>query len=449
MDTFNFVLGVLVFVVIFTITWAIKRGKNERKAEKEKETPRSSYTSVTVNSNAKKDDVLTRHPVNSSGSDADRKKAETLENRINRLKNQLASVQYAIEQYEAPGDLDAAAKIVDDKGAFQVIAPVDLRSLDMSDLKKKYKENEKEIASLFKTYASKYTTKTNTALYKLMVLALEAELQNILHTIKYGKLEDCIVRIRELTGKYYSIATDGNQSIAPSIQKFIARLEYFYIEAVKIEYEYYVKKEQQKEEQKAIREQARQEAADRKANEAMQKKLEDEAQKYDIEIKRLSDAMESADRESEEYVTLKQQMDKIVSLKEEIAEKQEELAELQNGKAGTVYVISNIGAFGENVFKVGMTRRLVPQDRIDELSSASVPFPFDVHSMIFSKDAPALETKLHRRLADMRINKVNMHKEFFRVSLDEIEQIVHEEDPTAEFHRTALAEQYNQSMSIN
>lgn len=449
MDTFNFVLGVLVFVVIFTITWAIKRGKNERKAEKEKETPRSSYTSVTVNSNAKKDDVLTRHPVNSSVSDADRKKAETLENRINRLKNQLASVQYAIEQYEAPGDSDAAAKIVDDKGAFQVIAPVDLRSLDMPDLKKKYKENEKEIASLFKTYASKYTTKTNAALYKLMVLALEAELQNILHTIKYGKLEDCIVRIRELTGKYYSIATDGNQSIAPSIQKFIARLEYFYIEAVKIEYEYYVKKEQQKEEQRAIREQARQEAADRRANELQMKKLQEEGKKYDQEIARLTDAIQNANEGTDEYTALMEQMEKVVALKEEIVEKQEEIAELQNGKAGTVYVISNVGAFGDGVFKVGMTRRLVPQDRIDELSSASVPFPFDIHSMIFSEDAPALETKLHHRLNEMRINKVNTHKEFFKVSLDEMERIVHEEDPTAEFRRTALAEQYNQSMSIN
>lgn len=94
-----------------------------------------------------------------------------------------------------------------------------------------------------------------------------------------------------------------------------------------------------------------------------------------------------------------------------------------------------------------MTRRLEPQDRVDELGSASVPFKFDVHSFIFSDDAVALENKLHEILNNKRVNKVNMRKEFFKTSIDELEQIVNDIDPTAEFKRTILAEEYRQSLS--
>lgn len=95
-----------------------------------------------------------------------------------------------------------------------------------------------------------------------------------------------------------------------------------------------------------------------------------------------------------------------------------------NMKAGYVYIISNIGAFGENVYKIGMTRRLDPQDRIDELGDASVPFNFDVHAMIFSDDAPALEASLHKAFEDKKINMVNQRREFFNVTLDEIKEVV-------------------------
>ena len=112
-----------------------------------------------------------------------------------------------------------------------------------------------------------------------------------------------------------------------------------------------------------------------------------------------------------------------------------------------MYIISNLGAFGENIFKIGMTRRLNPQDRVDELGSASVPFKFDVHSFIFSDNAVELENKLHNILNEKRVNKVNMRKEFFYTTIDELENIVTEIDPTAEFNRTMLAEEFRQSQS--
>ena len=120
-----------------------------------------------------------------------------------------------------------------------------------------------------------------------------------------------------------------------------------------------------------------------------------------------------------------------------------------NQKAGYVYIISNIGAFGEGVYKIGMTRRLDPLDRIAELSGASVPFRFDVHALLFSDDAPALEAVLHRTFADKRVNRINNRKEFFRVSLEEIEKVVKENyDKIAEFTTLPDAQEYRETLSL-
>lgn len=120
-----------------------------------------------------------------------------------------------------------------------------------------------------------------------------------------------------------------------------------------------------------------------------------------------------------------------------------------NQKAGYVYIISNIGAFGPNVYKIGMTRRLDPQDRIDELGDASVPFNFDVHAMIFSDDAPALEAALHKAFEDRKLNMVNTRREFFDVSLDEIKSVIRKNfDKTVEFIDVPDAEQYRISLKM-
>ena len=100
------------------------------------------------------------------------------------------------------------------------------------------------------------------------------------------------------------------------------------------------------------------------------------------------------------------------------------------------------------MFKIGMTRRMIPQDRVDELGSASVPFKFDVHAMIFSDDAVALEQKLHNELNDYRVNKVNYRKEFFKADIETLKNMVEEIDPTAEFVTTMLAEEFRQGNSI-
>lgn len=121
-----------------------------------------------------------------------------------------------------------------------------------------------------------------------------------------------------------------------------------------------------------------------------------------------------------------------------------------NERAGYVYIISNIGSFGEGIYKIGMTRRLEPTDRIDELGSASVPFKFDIHALIFSADAPSLETALHQAFADYRVNKVNNRKEFYKIPLKEIEKLVKQyHDKTVTFEYVAPAEQYRETLKIN
>ena len=278
-----------------------------------------------------------------------------------------------------------------------------------------------------------------------MVIALRAELQNILYNLKYEKLDTSIEDVKKVTKKFLKVAGEGNQSIAGTLTKFIGEIEYLFINAVKIEYNYYVKKEQARQEQLAIREQMRQEAQERKELEAERKKIEREESKYTTEIDKLKEQLESA-KDAE----LEQLNARILELQSQLSDvivKKEEISNLANGKAGNVYVISNLGSFGENVFKVGMTRRLNPQDRVNELGDASVPFKFDVHSFIFSEDAVGLEKKLHTILNDKRVNKVNMRKEFFYTSVDELEELVTEIEPTAEFNKTMLAEEFRQSLS--
>lgn len=114
---------------------------------------------------------------------------------------------------------------------------------------------------------------------------------------------------------------------------------------------------------------------------------------------------------------------------------------------GNVYIVSNIGSFGQNIFKIGMTRRLVPEDRINELSNASVPFPFDVHAIIHSKDAPTLEASLHKIFNARRVNMVNLRKEFFEVPLIEIKAELEKQGIEAEWTEAARAEQYRESLA--
>ncbi|PHK14320.1 hypothetical protein VF12_40975, partial [Nostoc linckia z15] len=142
----------------------------------------------------------------------------------------------------------------------------------------------------------------------------------------------------------------------------------------------------------------------------------------------------------------------IARLEQELQEAQEKkeraMSMAQQTKRGHVYVISNIGSFGENVYKIGMTRRLEPEDRVKELGDASVPFQFDIHAMIYSDEAPTLEYELHKAFTNRKVNMLNYRKEFFNVTLEEIEQKIQEIGIEAEFSKIPEAMEYRETLAI-
>lgn len=201
------------------------------------------------------------------------------------------------------------------------------------------------------------------------------------------------------------------------------------------------------EEQRRTREQMREEE---KARREYERAMKEAAKEEEM----LRKAMEKAQKQIES-ATEANRVEfeaKLEELKKKLAEAEERgqraMSMAQQTKHGNVYVISNIGSFGENVYKVGMTRRLEPLDRVRELGDASVPFPFDVHAIIESDDAPGLENDLHKALALMQMNKVNPRKEFFRVSLADIKTLVEQRGLNASWTMIADAAEYRETLAI-
>ena len=220
------------------------------------------------------------------------------------------------------------------------------------------------------------------------------------------------------------------------------------IEELRLAAEYELQKQEEKE---LLREQREKEREDKKLQaeiKAKRKQLEKDRDHFKNMVAKVTELLKEAKN------------DEVDELKRQLAEYQDKLSELDeieedidyregHATAGYVYVISNIGSFGEDVYKIGVTRRLEPLERIRELSSASVPFQFDVHALIFSEEAFALETELHNQLANYKVNKVNGRKEYFKVSFEEIRNILatHKE-LTVELNEDAEAFEYRQTKAI-
>ena len=183
---------------------------------------------------------------------------------------------------------------------------------------------------------------------------------------------------------------------------------------------------------------------------AAREKIAKEKKHFTAAIKDLEDKLSHASSDKEKEL-IKSKLTQVQGKYSELENEEKTIDYREkNAKAGYVYVISNIGAFGENVYKIGMTRRLEPMDRIDELGDASVPFAFDVHALIFSDDAPALESRLHDHFYGSRINKINSRKEFFRANILEIEKIIKTHyDKVVDVVKDAPAEQYRESLLID
>jgi len=209
-----------------------------------------------------------------------------------------------------------------------------------------------------------------------------------------------------------------------------------------------LKKEEEKERLRAQRELEREEAKAQREYLAEVKRQERLEKDKEIALKAAKERLLIA---SEEHrAAVEKEIEKIeVELTEAIIAKGRMLSMSEQTRIGHVYIISNRGSFGDRMVKIGMTRRLEPLDRVKELGDASVPFPFDVHAIIFSEDAPKLEKYLHKAFEEKRVNKVNSRKEFFHANLDEIAGIINEKLPDTPFDATAAPLEYMQSISIS
>lgn len=204
---------------------------------------------------------------------------------------------------------------------------------------------------------------------------------------------------------------------------------------------------EEKEEQRRIKEQLREEEKARREYERAIKEAEKEE-------KTIQQAIDKATKElmfagEEQRLALEQKLAELqIKFEEAEAKNQRAISMAQQTRSGHVYVISNIGSFGENVYKIGMTRRLEPLDRVRELSDASVPFAFDVHAMIYSDDAPSLENHLHKVFNGKQVNKVNSRKEFFNVGIKDIKSTVANMNIDAHWTMFADAKEYRESLAI-
>ncbi|MGX7108319.1 DUF4041 domain-containing protein [Facklamia miroungae] len=214
-----------------------------------------------------------------------------------------------------------------------------------------------------------------------------------------------------------------------------------------IVYQYQIKKETERELLRAQKEEIREQQRVEKELEDERRKLEKEEQQFNNEINKMMSYLNKSNSDVEREIYAEKIKDLENKLKKLETDKENVRQRQTNTRAGFVYIISNIGSFGENIFKIGMTRRLEPMDRINELGSASVPFKFDVHALIFSEDAPALETLLHNHFRNREVNKVNSRKEFFNVNLSEIKSLIHEKfDKTVTFYEEPEALEYRESL---
>jgi hypothetical protein len=209
-------------------------------------------------------------------------------------------------------------------------------------------------------------------------------------------------------------------------------------------HEHREKVQAEKEEQRRIREELREEEKARDEIERAQAQAEKEEAQHEKALEKArAELVEATGKQHEKLEALVVRLE--TELKDVLDRKAKAIARAQLTRSGHVYVLSNIGSFGEGIYKIGLTRRLDPYERVDELGDASVPFAFDVHAIIYSPDAPALEHALHLEFATRRVNLVNARKEYFRVSLEEIRAGVEKHHGLVTFVLTPEAEEWRKT----
>ena len=277
---------------------------------------------------------------------------------------------------------------------------------------------------------------------KLLIRSFNNECDYCVDNVKFNNIELGGTRIR----KSFEACNKLGRVMTVSLTNEFLSLK---LDELHLAHEFQLKKQEEKEEAKKAREEMREQQKLEQEIRAAREKIAKERKHFATALMSLQSRLAIA-TDNQERTDLQARIDEVQAKRDELdlEEKVIDYRE-QNAKAGYVYVISNVGAFGEGVYKIGMTRRLDPMERVDELGDASVPFWFDVHALVFSENAPALEAKLHERFATGRLNKVNGRKEFFRANINEIEAVIRVNyDSLVEVVHDAPAEQYRESLRM-
>jgi hypothetical protein len=384
--------------------------------------------------------------------------------RIQEASDREAAAEARIERLkEADKELRARLKesraLIDDitDRSCQHAADIELLTEDELLSSKSYVDDRKEVKARLKKLATDaidnvrgYNSDVNVG--KFVAISAKADMAGAL---LLSVVEMLCSKVTANTGRLAAeklaetiIATEALVKNFDSRAEINFEMKELLMKRLEIEVNYKKAKQIAKEEQRELREQQREEKRAREEALKAQKQAEKEEQIKAEAIAKLE--AEMVEKSELERLAYQIQLDE---LKAELAIAHEKMerarSRAQETKQGHVYIISNIGSFGKDVLKIGMTRRLEPMDRVRELGDASVPFTFDVHALIESEDAPSLEASLHRIFEAKRLNRVNRRKEFFRVSIDDIERELDSMDIDALISRVPSADEYYQSIKIS
>jgi multidrug efflux pump subunit AcrA (membrane-fusion protein) len=275
---------------------------------------------------------------------------------------------------------------------------------------------------------------------KLMLRAFNGETEAAVARVSWNNVTKMEERIRKSFEAVNSLGTVMHVEITkPYLDLALAEL--------RLTHEYEQKKQEVLEEQRRIKEQLREEELALREVARAQEEAEKEESRYEKALAKARAEMAKArGTELAELTARIQELQQSLTEAQKQKERAKSMAELT--RSGHVYVISNVGSFGERVYKIGMTRRLNPLDRVKELGDASVPFEFDVHALIYTEDAPALERAFHQHFGDQRVNLMNQRKEFFEVSIDQIEEFVMHRGMAIQVTKLAEAREFRQTVAM-
>lgn len=374
---------------------------------------------------------------------------QKIKREIQELKNLKKDLISSIE--EGTKELEHITSYLNDelfKYDIELTYPFDLVEVDSSQINtyiKKLQMKEKELLNLEEVKIFNVSTENKrhqNAQAKQIIRLFNAETSQLINKVNSKNIESMQNKIfKSYEGINKIFETDNVRIPETLLDIKLEMLDLMHKYQVKIEDEKIIRRE----------ERARLKEIEQ-AEKEMEKKLKEldkDIRHHNNEIKKLTMYLNNTDLQVEKELYIEKIRELDQSLKNLNSERENVEDRKDNAQSGFVYIISNIGSFGENVYKIGVTRRLEPIDRINELSSASVPFEFDVHALIFSENAFELKNKLHEYFKKYKVNKVNGRKEFFKVNINEIkDKVLSEHNSTVQFIDEPKAIQYRETLRL-